>query len=430
MTEVLSGYKPESPKLAAQQVTRGGKTVYIVAMPIALVPEYLRIPEVNKPDKDNRQVSKAHAEEFGLYWRDNPNSWTVPPLLVDCSETLEFKPDYQIEDGPALGKVTLPNYANRVLRTLDGQHRIYGWSFIRAQIFEDLAKAKSDKLIADKTGTDIEKQLANRTIQKCEEALDRMKKEQITLEIITMVSEVEHKTFFVDIADGALGINPSERARLDEKHMTSRVAKMLTDQIPLLQNRVELRKSTASKTGKDLMSLANLRDITRHVCFGIVGKVTESREAAIKDSNAFEISQHFVNALIESSQKLGKISDGSYEPSTLKFESLLGSMTIWRCLAGAYHELAVEVVDNKSLRWKESGHEKFVTMATAAINKMQIVEKDGQRTLNAGWYQTDCFNPSGLSPLSRTQDLKGLTNLFVAWAESGQVFQPASLAKI
>jgi hypothetical protein len=257
-----------------------------------------------------------------------------------------------------------------------------------------------------------------------------MKKEQITLEIITMVSEVEHKTFFVDIADGALGINPSERARLDEKHMTSRVAKMLTDQIPLLQNRVELRKSTASKTGKDLMSLANLRDITRHVCFGIVGKVTESREAAIKDSNAFEISQYFVNALIESSQKLGKMSDGSYEPSTLKFESLLGSMTIWRCLAGAYHELAVEVVDNKSLRWKEKGHEKFVAMATAAINKMQIVEKDGQRTLDAGWYQTDCFNPSGLSPLSRTQDLKSLTNLFVSWAESGQVFQPASLAKI
>jgi hypothetical protein len=60
MTEVLTGYSANK-QLAAQQVTRGGKTVYIVSIPINLVPEHLSIPDAIKPIDSNRAVSKAHA---------------------------------------------------------------------------------------------------------------------------------------------------------------------------------------------------------------------------------------------------------------------------------------------------------------------------------------------------------------------------------
>lgn len=428
MTEALTGYSANK-QLAAQQVTRGGKTVYIVSIPINLVPEHLSIPDALKPIDSNRAVSKAHAEAFGDYWLNHSDSWTVPPLLVDCSDTLLFDAKYEIPNGPRIGVLELPNYSNKMLRTLDGQHRIYGWDYIRNKIFKDLETAKNRLLQATHTGSQLEIQPAQKKVDDLKHAITRMGREQVTLEIITGVTEVEHKQFFIDIADNALGINTSERTRLDEINMTSRVAKMVADRSDLFTNRIELRKSSAAKSGKDLMSLANLRDVTRHSCFGIVGKVTAAREKEFSDINSQEIVDHFVDAMVASAPALKQIIDGTYLPKTLREESLLGSVTIWRCLAGAYNDLAVRIEDNKLLVWNPEGHEKFIRMATEAIKKMRITETDGKRKVQSDWYQTDCFNPGEASPRSRSQDLKNLTALFVSWANSGTVFDPKRIAK-
>jgi hypothetical protein len=422
MTETLTGYSAFK-ELAAQQVNRGGKTVYIVSIPINLVPEHLRIPDVIKPIDSNRAVSKTHAQEFGDYWLSHPDSWTVPPLLVDCSDSLVFDEKFPIKEGPRLGVLKLPNHSNKILRTLDGQHRIYGWDYIRTKLFDDLEKAKNRLLLSKKTGSAAEIQGAQETLDGINNALSRMDREQVTLEIITGVTENEHKTFFIDIADNALGINVTEKTRMDEVNMTSRVAKMLADQTPLFNDRIELRKSSAAKSSKDLMSLANLRDVTRHVCFGIVGKVSAKREAEFADINALEMSKHFIDAMLESADVLNQIADGSQLPKNLKEDSLLGSITIWRCFAGAYHELAIDV-DREILRWNPEGHKKFVSMAIEAIKQMDIAEQNGERMLNPNWYETECFNPGGLAPLSRAQDLKNLSTLFVRWSESGKIFEP------
>jgi hypothetical protein len=422
MTETLTGYSAFKT-LVAQQVTRGAKTVYVVSIPINLVPEHLRIPDVVKPIDSNRAVSKSHAEEFGKYWLDHPDNWTVPPLLVDCSDSLEFQEEYTIMEGYRLGVLKLPTHSNKILRTLDGQHRIYGWNYIRTALFEDLETAKNRLMQSKQSGSNIDIQLAQEAVNTINESLTRMYREQVTLEIITGVTEDEHKTFFIDIADNALGINVTEKTRMDEVNMTSRVAKLLADQTPLFSGRIEMRKSSAAKSSKDLMSLANLRDVARHVCFGIVGKVSAKREAEFADINALEMSKHFIDAMLESANVLNQIADGSQLPKNLKDDSLLGSTTIWRCLAGAYHELAIDV-DREILRWNSEGHKKFVSMATEAIKQMDIVEQNGERMLNPNWYGTECFNPGGLAPLSRAQDLKNLSTLFVRWSESGKIFEP------
>ena len=427
MTETLTGYSAFKT-LVAQQVTRGAKTVYVVSIPINLVPEHLRIPDVVKPIDSNRAVSKSHAEEFGKYWLDHPDNWTVPPLLVDCSDSLEFQEEYTIMEGYRLGVLKLPTHSNKILRTLDGQHRIYGWNYIRTALFEDLETAKNRLMQSKQSGSNIDIQLAQEAVNTINESLTRMYREQVTLEIITGVNEDEHKTFFIDIADNALGINVTEKTRMDEVNMTSRVAKLLADQTPLFSGRIEMRKSSAAKSSKDLMSLANLRDVTRHVCFGIVGKVSAKREAEFADINALEMSKHFIDAMLESANVLNQIADGSQLPKNLKDDSLLGSTTIWRCLAGAYHELAIDV-DREILRWNSEGHKKFVSMATEAIKQMNIAEQNGERTLNPNWYETECFNPGGLAPLSRAQDLKNLSTLFVRWSESGEIFEPRKNVK-
>jgi hypothetical protein len=91
----LGGYSAEK-ELAAQQVQRGGKTVYIVSLPIQLVPVLLPVPDPLNPVEANRAVSKSHAHDFGVYWLGNADSWTVPPLLVDTADFLKFHEEFSV----------------------------------------------------------------------------------------------------------------------------------------------------------------------------------------------------------------------------------------------------------------------------------------------------------------------------------------------
>lgn len=424
MSEItLAGYSPDK-ELAAQQVSRGGKTVYIVSLPIQLVPVLLPVPDPLRPFDSNRAVRKSHADDFGAYWLKYADSWTVPPLLVDTADSLKFQESFSIANGPRLGKVTLPDYSNKILRILDGQHRILGWNLVRDKLMRDLEMYQEQFTQAQRTGTELEKQEIEKKLKNVRVSISRMQSEQVTLEIITGVTAAEHQTFFITIADHALGINNSERTRLDETNMTSRVAKQLTDSLPLLKNRVEMRKGSVSKKSKDLMALSNVRDIVRHSCFGIKGKVTMAREKEIVDANAFEITEHFFRAMTDSVPSLAAIVDMKFLPMTLREESLLGSITIWRCLAGAYNDLAVKMVDNKQLIWSRAGHEKFVKMLSELYKRMKITTTDGKKSIQGAWTETGCFNPNETAPRSRSQDLKNLSALFTQWAENETIFNP------
>lgn len=425
-TVVLGGYSA-TKELVAQCVMRGGKSVYIVSLPINLVPVHLSVPDPSRPIDLNRAVSKAHAESFGKYWLHSPGSWTVPPLLVDTAQTLKFSADFTVENGPKVGKVQIPEYSNQILRTLDGQHRILGWSMTRAKLLKE-ENTQADLLLeAKRSGTVLEQQVIEGKLIEIRAALERMNREQVTLEIITGVSDVEHKTFFVTIADNAQGINTSERTRLDEMNMTSRVAKRLAESIPLLDRRVEERKASAGKSSKDLLSLANLRDITRHVCFGIKGKVTLIREQQVSDDVAYDLTERFFAALTAAVPAFAQVENGTYLPKTLKAESLVGSVTILRCLAGSYNDLAVSKDSANNLSWNKDGHDKFVAMLTDAIKKMKISDGSAGKTINSSWEATGCFNAGEVAPRSRAQDLRSLSALFTAWAHSGSTFNPKKL---
>ena len=423
---VLGGYS-ETKDIAAQCVTRGGKTVFILSLPISLVPAHLSVPDPTKPIDLNRAVSKSHAESFGDYWLKHPSSWAVPPILVDTQHNLEFDMSLEIDKGPKIGVVKIPDYSNQILRTLDGQHRILGWTMVRDKLINAQARNAGMLQEAKNSGTELDKQILEQKLKEIKNDLERMHREQVTLEIITGVTDIEHKTFFVTIADNAQGINTSERTRLDEVNMTSRVAKTLATSNSLLSGRIEERKASAVKNSGDLMSIANLRNIVRHVCFGIKGKETLARERELNDSNALEVTENFLNAMIDSTPQLREIIEGTYTGKSLRQESLLGSITIWRCLAGAYHEIAVTKGQSHLLSVSKKGHDDFVAMATQAVKKMKFTTGNSGKSLNSSWYKTECFNPGEPAPRSRAQDLKALSALFTIWTKSGTVFDPQKL---
>ena len=176
MSEVtLGGYAAEK-ELAAQQVQRGGKTVYIVSLPIQLVPVLLPLPDPIRPVEANRAVSKSHAQDFGVYWLGNPDSWTVPPLLVDTADSLKFHETFAVANGPKLGRVVLPDYSNKILRILDGQHRILGWNLVRDDLLKKLAMAQEQNAQTQRTGTQLEKQEITKRLETIRFNIDRMQK--------------------------------------------------------------------------------------------------------------------------------------------------------------------------------------------------------------------------------------------------------------
>lgn len=417
----LSGYRP-GKELAAQRIRRGNRAVYVVSLPIDLVPVHLPVPDPENPIDQNRLVRQSHAKAFGDYWAKQPDMWTVPPLLVDTVGPLTFERKEGVEGGAEWGVLIIPNNSKDTLRTLDGQHRILGWA-LKSKELEDVRNRSLNRIAdAHRTGDKDAAARAKAELTRAEATLARMQREQVTLEIMTNVTDAEHKSFFIDIADNALGINASERTRMDEQNLDSIVARALSKQVLLLLDRTEERQASAGKKSKDVMSLKNVRDIVRHTCFGISGRITANRAKKIRPETMEEISKRFFLAMTDASPDLKAIVGGTYLPKDLRQESLLGSVTVWRCLAGTYHDLAVTATE-EALVWSAAGHDKFKAFVSALVPTMRIKEK---KIVDGRWVKTTFVNDGELAPRSRAQDLKGLTALFTSWASNQTPFNPAA----
>jgi hypothetical protein len=423
----LSGYA-ETKQYAAQQTTRAGKTVYTITMPLSVVPVHLPVPDPAKPYEFNRQVDKSRAQKFADYWEGHPNSWAVPPLLLDASNSYEFEPKYPVGGGLTLGVLHLPDYSRDQLRILDGQHRILGWSLVRKSLIERESKYVEALQKMNQNGaTKLELQVIQNKLDSVKASIKRLASEQVTIEIITGVTLDDHKTYFVTIADNAKGINKAERVRLDENSKTSKIAKKVASTHPLLADNVDPRSATVRKAGKDFVSLSNVADIVRHACVGITGKMSLGREVWIPEAKMLEIANHFFDALQQNVAPYTKLAGKTIEPKDLRAKYLWGSTTIIRCLAGAYFELAVKLEDSsETLQWKESGHKKFAQLLQNLDNDVMTIKTtatNGER-LAPKWIKTGLVPTGSIAPMSRAQDLKSLSGLFSAWAITGEVFNP------
>lgn len=418
----MSGYSP-GKELAGQRITRNGRSVFIVSLPIDLLPIHLPIPDPDQPFEHNRRVSAKRARDFGQYWADNPDSWTIPPLLIDTPGSLKFDLDVPVDRGADWGQVTLPNNSSQFLRILDGQHRILGWKLKLDELTKQQSTFVQRRANARRDGDRDAEARAGEGLERVERLLKRMQDEQVTMEILTQVSDSEHMTFFVTVADFAKSVNRSERHRLDEFHLDSIVARELSDDLPLLYGRIEEHMLSARKQSDDLMSLANLCDVVRHLTVGINGRISAARQHTLKPDEISQVARLFFDGLMQAVPAFKRISENQFSPADLRKQSLFGSVTVLRCLAGAYFEIAVRSGES-SLAVDEESHRKFMSFVQDLAPYMAI--KDKRLVHNTEWVATRFVNDGELAPRSRSQDLKGLTALFVKWVH-GRPFQPASL---
>lgn len=414
----LSGYE-DRKELLAQRYHRAGKSLFVIALPIHLIPSHMPIPDPDEPFEGNRTVSTTRAAAFGEYWRQNVK-WATPPLLLDTLVPLseEFEPRSTVS-GVDFGIVRLPHNSSSGLQILDGQHRILGWTIAARKIGEELKRAREDELRAgDRGGTALEIAIHTRTRLQAEQ--DRLRNEYVTIEILEGVTLDDHKQYFHDIATNAKGITKSLTASFDRRSPINRVAMDVAEQHSLLKDRIDFETDTVRGRNENWISGKNLTDVVTALTVGTGLSMTVRRRRLIKDDAVSAVVISFFDALQDQFGHLQQIADDELDTPTLRTSSLLGSPTILRGFAGAYHDVAVDTSTEGSPQVLPAGHERMKRLFAALADQMSLPITDA-------WYDTGLFpNRESAAPGSKAQELRDMAKLLARWARSGEPFEAKS----
>ena len=416
----LSGYE-EHKELLAQRFNRAGKSLFVIALPLHLIPTHMPIPDPAKPFEGNRTVNAKHASEFGEYWRAN-EKWATPPLLLDTTFPLakDFEPRAMV-GGVEFGVVKLPHNSAKELQILDGQHRILGWTIVANRISEEVKVARERALKARETEDPLSIQVAEADLAKLHALQERLRREYVTVEVLEGVTLDDHKQYFHDIAVNAKGITKSLTTSFDRRKVINRVAVELAGQHALLAGMVDFEIDRVAGRNENFISGRNLADIIRTATVGIGGQFTPRKEDAFKEASVQQITEQFLDALVEAFPPLAAVASGDLDPAELREQSLLGSPTILRVLAGSYYELAIDKRDEENPFVTIAGEGKVRELFRALADHMAL-------PIESTWFATGYFpEPTSKAPSSRSQDLKGLTSLITRWGETGKVLEAGTV---
>ncbi len=406
-------------QVTAQQIKRLGSTEYLFAIPISLALELLEIPDPAKPFADNRRVSKKHAMDFGNYWEMHSEEWVVPPILLDTAEELTFTELKRDNEQMSLVYLNLPADHKHSLRILDGQHRILGWYLKKLELSARLSEATTAYNKAVIASASSDKVIIQAELDAINVHSKRLDQEHVSINLIDSLSAKKHQQYFVDIAKNALGINKTVQAKFDSASIINRVTQELIKSHELFTNRIDMEKTSCSGSNPNLLTVVNVSDISRHACFGVNRMVTAKRENNYKDQDLVEVVTVFLDLMVKNVRQLQLVIEGRIKPPDFRDQYMLGSGTIWRCLAGAFYEACVIINDDEgSIELDENQLRKFARM-------IKLFSEDMQLPISSQWFATTLFPiKRSKAPSSRAQDLEAMVGLLTAWTRNGRLFFP------
>jgi len=405
--------------VTAQKISRGRGETYLFALPISIALKLLEIPDPAYPFAGNRRVNKGHAQNFGDYWESNENSWVVPPVLLDSNRELKSRQAPTESIFTKLVNIDFEEVKDPEIRILDGQHRIYGWYLKQLDLDSRLKDATSSFNKAIAGGKSDLVNAADKTIQYLNHHIKRLDTEYVAINLIDGLDQKSHEQFFVDIAKNALGINKTVQSKYDTRFVVNRVTKKLYESHPLLVDRTELEKTKCSESNPNILSIVNIADIVRALCFGINSRVTPEREAVMQDDSMLKVSSLFFDLMVKNFPPIEMIIKKRLTPKELREKHLIGSSTMWRCFAGGFFEFCVVLdTENGRVEIDEARLRKYEKM----LHSISLVSS---YPISKDWMNTEQFpNRESKAPHSRTQNLIGMAQLLASWAESGELFSP------
>ena len=230
------------------------------------------------------------------------------------------------------------------------------------------------------------------TIKGLEHQRARLNRERIAIQMTVEDDSTAYKQMFFDIADNALGITSSVRARFDSRKVVNRTLEDVMKHA-LLATRVDLEQDRIGASNPNLVGAKHVADIVRSVAVGIDGRVSRRLEDELREDALVQSSNEFLDALVDGFTNLGRVADGNVSPDDLRRVSLLGSTTMLRVFAGVFHDLT-------SAGWSTEDVTEFFKMLDPFM--------DAPVTTDSPWIEhvpNEIFSEGSSAPKARRQDL-------------------------
>jgi hypothetical protein len=405
----VTGYDTED-RFYATKYTQGGRRVFNIDLSPVQVAAYLPEPDPNHRTEGNRRVRESHAVAFGNYIREHED-WVSPALLLRGPDIFKFKMTEEIE-GTQFGILAIPRLARSDLRILDGQHRILGIHRALQGISRELEKQRDLVARAKRNDEDetVIKELTSK-VKELEYQRTRLNRERVSIQIIVEDNSTAYKQMFFDIADNALGITSSVRARFDSRKVVNRAIEDVMKHA-LLDKRVDLEQDRIGSNNPNLVGAKHVADIVRAVAVGVDGRVGRRLEDELHEDALVQETNAFLDTLVDGFTDLTRVADEKVAADDLRKVSLLGSASMLRVLAGVYHDL-------KSSDWEDEDITDFFQKLGPFMDAPVKAESPWVTEV-----PNEIFSENAFGPRARRQDLRQLNDTIVGWA----LAQPAWMA--
>ena len=456
----VPAYQKTAP-LGGQAVNMHGRKTFVAMMKVSSLKDLMPEVKVGESIDTNREVNEKRVAELAEYYVRSGDRVVIPPILADTHLDFEFQKggelsvDVNDSNKIEVGILQIPLAVDDAMIILDGQHRVAGLVKAYRETLAGLKNLEDERdRLMDQESDPLQRERlrsVNTEIATLQALEARFKRDTVTVEIRTNTPRDLHKEWFVTIADNAKGINKSERARLDTINMSSLVAKKVCDKHILLsgnigdsgQPRVDFRNNMAKRSSDTIYSLDNVRNVVKNIAFSAEKKETAKLERSMVDKSDAIVAESlkFFDALVSNVpeyEKLSKITSG-YTGAAFRKESLYGSPTMLRALAGAYHSLVLkDDTKNKAktgfeLKHNSTGYKQFTELLNNLNQFMDLKIYDqsiGEIDIHPKWRATTLFRESGLAPQSGFQDLAKLVELLTDWGKLGKVFSGSVYSSI
>lgn len=409
----VTGYDTDL-RFYATRFKQGGRTVFAVDLSPdeirALVPK----PDPATPTPGNRAIRLPHAQSFAKYVRDNVD-WISPGIILRAPAVFKFEKLYEVAR-KEFGTISVPRQASLDIRILDGQHRILGFWLAEQGIASDLDKARSTLAAARRQDPDGATMVhAQDRINRLNAQRARLSGEGVSAQIYIEEDAKAYKQMFFDIADNALGITASVKARFDTRKVVNRALETVLEH-PLLANRVDAEADRIGRGSPYLLGAKHVAEIIRSVQVGLDGRVSRIQDLEWKEQDVAKKAKVFFDVMVDSFPQLRTLLLGQITPDDLRKSSLLGSVLFIRVLAGVYHDLK----DPVQHAFSDDMVEEFFTKLAPHANGPTYDGDIWTEQVDNG-----VFGPNSMGPHGRRQDLKFLKNTLVDWAIEKPAFLDA-----
>lgn len=408
----------------ATRYKQGGRTVFGLSLTPAQLINMIGRPDPKIPNPGNRAIRENHAKQFAEYYL-NHKDWVIPSLILRAPSIFSF--DSAVEADPAQSTWGIVSWERRNaprIQILDGQHRILGFHMALALIQQRIEKARDHRNAALRMEGNNKQApavlQAERGLKEANSLMDRFDKEQVAIEIQVTDDATAYRQMFFDIADNALGITASVKARFDTRKVANRALTLVLEH-PLLANRVDLENDRLSRGSKDYMTAKHVGAVIRASQVGVDGRLGRKMERDLSEGEIAGNATKFLDLLLEAFPQLKALQVGQVDAQTLRETSMLGSPQVIRALAGVTFQLLSAKhgwTRDMVLEYFKALNPHMASSAHADSIWARIVwtDKDGNKTQS--------FNQGAYYPNGRRQDIKAIEDLLVDWAILGKKGAP------